>query len=257
MIVDVNAALGPYPFRALENTEPAALLRTMDRHGIARAVVGSLPAVFYRDTHRGNEQLRELVRGGGGRLVPTATVNPTYAGWERDLEEAVARWGMKGVALYPEHHGYALDGAPGRAALARIAALGVPLILKQRLEDRRQRHAWDRAEDLALPAVLAAAKAQPDLRIALLNWGALDGAKLAEAGLRGRCLVDFSRLQVVLRHDVPKLIAALGPEAVAFGTHAPFDYAGGSLIKLSNLERLYPEDAEKFAGGNATRFFAF
>ena len=31
--------------------------------------------------------------------------------------------------------------------------------------------------------LLAAAKAQPDLRIALLNWGALDGAKLAEAGL--------------------------------------------------------------------------
>ncbi len=256
MIIDVNAALGPYPFRALENSEPAALLRAMDRHGIARTLVGSLPAVFYRDTHRGNEQLREWVAGSGGRLVPTATVNPTYAGWERDLEEAVARWGMKAVVLFPEHHGYALDGPPGRAVLARIAAVGVPVILKQRLEDRRQRHAWDRAEDLALPAVLAAAKAHPELRFALFNWGALDGARLAEAGLRGRCLVDFSRLQVVLRHDVPRLIAALGPEAVAFGTHAPFDYAGGSLIKLSNLERLYPGDAAKFAGRNAERFFA-
>lgn len=255
MIVDVNAALGPYPFRALENAAPETLLAAMDRHGIARSLVSSLSAVFYRDAHRGNEQLRELVGGSGGRLVAGATVNPVYVGWERDLEEAVMRWGMKAVALYPEYHGYALDGPAGRAVLARIATLGVPVILKQRLEDRRQRHAWDRAEDLALPAVLAAAKAHPTLRLALLNWGALDGAKLAEAGLRGRCLADFARLPVVLRHDVPTLVAALGPEAVAFGTHAPFDYAGGSLIKLSNLERMYPGDGAKFASGNAIRFF--
>jgi hypothetical protein len=55
---------------------------------------------------------------------------------------------MKAVALVPEHHGYALNDERGRAALKRIADLGVPVVLMQRFEDRRQRHAWDRAEDL-------------------------------------------------------------------------------------------------------------
>ena len=107
---------------------------------------------------------------------------------------------------------------------------------------------------MTLASVLEAARAQPKLRFILTNWAGLDATKLAEAGLRGRCLIDFSRLNILLRRDVPKLIAALGVEAVAFGSHAPFDYVGSSLVKLANLEKLPTADYEKIAWRNAATF---
>lgn len=254
MIIDVNASLGHYPFRALRHNTAETMLRLMDRNGIDRAVVSSLPSVFYRDAHRGNEELLAATKPHGGRFIPVATANPNYVGWERDLVEAVENWKMRAVMLVPEHHGYALNDERGRAALTRIAALGVPLMLVQRFEDRRQRHAWDRAEDLSPGTLLETARAYPTLKFLLVNWLGLDGNRLADAGLKGRCLIDFARPQVVYRKEVPRLIETLGVEAIAFGSHAPFDYVAPSLIKLSNLERLRPADHEAMAWRNAARF---
>lgn len=255
MIIDINACVGAYAFRALPQRTAPELVAQMNRWGIARALVSSLPAVMYRDTHRGNEELMEEVSALRDRLVPIATVNPLYAGWELDCEEAVSRWKVKAITLLPEHHGYTLGDARGRAALARIAAAGVPVVLTQRLEDRRQRHAWDRAEDLTLNAVLDAARAHPDLKFALINWAGLDGAKLVAAGLKGRSLIDFARLSVLMRREVPKLIDALGVEAIAFGSHAPFDYYGPSLVKLESLAARGEDEHEKIAWRNAAEFF--
>ena len=254
MIIDVNACLGHYPFRRLRFNTAATLLDLMDRNGIDRAVVSSLHAVFYRDAHRGNEELLEEAKAHRARLIPVATVNPRYAGWERDLAEAIERWKMKAVTLVPEHHGYTLADAPGRAALARIADYGVPVVLMQRFEDRRQRHHWDRAEDLTGNALFEAAKAHPKLRFVLANWQGLDGRKLVEAGLKGRCLIDFARMSVLMHKEVPKLIAALGVEAIAFGSHMPFDYVGPSLVKLAGLESLPAADYERISWRNAAGF---
>jgi uncharacterized protein len=158
MIIDVNAALGHYPFRALRYHTAGPMVEVMDRNGIDCAVVSSLHAVFYRDAHRGNVELVADIKPHAGRFIPVATCSPKYVGWERDLDEAVKAWGMKAVALVPEYHGYALKDEHGRAALRRIEELGLPVVLTQRFEDRRQRHAWDKAEDLTAAALLEAAK---------------------------------------------------------------------------------------------------
>jgi predicted TIM-barrel fold metal-dependent hydrolase len=254
MIIDVNACIGHYPFRALRHNTADGVVALMDRNGLDRAVASSLHAVFYRDAHRGNEELHAATQAHAGRLIPVATINPRYVGWERDLAEAVDRWKMKAVMLVPEHHGYSLTDEHGRAALARIAGYGVPVVLMQRFEDRRQRHAWDRAEDLTAAALLEAAKAHPTLRFLLVNWLGLDGARLVAAGLKGRVLIDFARLQVVYRKDALRLIDTLGVEALAFGSHLPFDYVAPSLIKLANLEMLRPAEREAVAWRNAARF---
>lgn len=254
MIIDVNAALGHYPFRRLRYATAEKLVGAMDRHGIQRALVTSLHALFYRDAHRGNEELWAETQPYAGRLVPVATVNPKYAGWERDLAEAVERWRTRAVALAPEHHGYALTDTAGQAVLSRISNYGVPVLLTQRFEDRRQRHRMDLAEDLQPRVLVQAARAHPRLKFLLVNWAGLDGAQLAAAGLKGRWLIDFARMQVVYRKDALKLIDALGVEALAFGSHLPFDYAGPSLVKLELLAQLRPADAEAVAWRNAARF---
>lgn len=254
MILDLNATVGHYPFRALPATTADQVVALMEQNGIARALVTSVHAAFYRDAHRGNEELFAQVKPHGARLIPVATINPRYAGWERDLAESIERWKSRAIALVPEHHGYALTDEPGRSALAKISEYGVPVLLSQRFEDRRQRHAWDKSEELAVPALLDAAKTHPQLKFLLVNWAGLDGERLVQAGLKGRCLIDFARLQVVFRKEVPRLIATLGLEALAFGSHLPFDYVGPSLVKLANLQMLRPADWEDVAWRNAVRF---
>lgn len=254
MIVDINVGLGHYPFRSLRHNTAGAMLALMDRNGIDLAVVTSLAGVFYRDVHRGNEELIAEIRPHGRRFVPVATINPRYVGWERDLAECVETWKMKAVQLTPEHHGYTLADEHGRAALEKIAGYGVPVLLRQRFEDRRQRHAWDKAEDISLIALLEAAKAHPTLKFLLPDWLVPDGARLAAAGLKGRCLFDLSRMQVVFRKEVLGLLDKLGGDSVAFGSHAPFDYVAPSLIKLANVKELRPAHYDAVASGNAVKF---
>ncbi|MEN9631881.1 MAG: hypothetical protein RL077_285 [Verrucomicrobiota bacterium] len=254
MIIDVSACLGHYPFRRLRHNSAAKMVAHMDRNGIDRAMVSSLHAIFYRDTQSGDEEFFDEISPHRERLMPIATVNPKYVGWERDLADSVVNVRVKAVALMPEYHGYALNDSDGHGALAKIASYGIPVVLRQRLEDRRQRHAWDRAEDMTPAALLAAARAHPNLKFLLVNWLGLDGEKLVEAGLKGRCLIDFARLQIIYRKDALRLVETLGIEGLAFGSHMPFDYVGPSLVKLANFERLFPAELERIAWRNASDF---
>jgi len=255
MIIDVNAYLGHYPFRQLQRTDARSLVAHMDAHKIDVALVSSLHAVFYRDSHQGDRELLAEIQPFAGRLVPVATVNPKYVGWEADLAESIEQGCVQGIALFPEHHGYSLSDEHGQSALRRIVEYDRPVVLTQRLEDRRQRHHWDIANDLTTESVIEAASAHPRLRLLLSNWIGLDGAQLRAAGLRGRCLIDFARLHVLMNKDVPQLIETLGVESIAFGSHMPFDYLGPSLVKLANIGAVLPEDYERIAWRNAAEFF--
>jgi len=254
MIIDTNAFIGHYPFRQLRHNSAGQLVELMDRNGIDRALVTSLHAAFYRDAHRGNQELFEQTRRFESRLICSATINPKYVGWQRDLEQSLGEWRMKSVSLFPAHHGFGLNDSTARELLRRIEVAEVPVVFVQRLEDRRQRHHWDQAEDLEFDAVAEVAKNYANLKIIFCNWIGLDGKKLVDAGLKGRCLIDFSRLHVLLLKDVPRLIDTLGIEAISFGSHMPFDYVGPSLVKLSNLESIRSLDVEQIAWKNAARF---
>jgi len=226
----------------------------MDRNGIDKAVVSSLNSVFYRNVHEGNRELREATQKTADRFVPLATVNPMYAGWEHDMDEAILDWGWKGVYLVPGQHRYRLNDEAGKAVLRRIAQRNVPVVLPQRLEDRRQQHWMDTAVDLRFDDVATALKPLPELKVILLNWQGLDGNKIREAGLAKRILIDMTRLSVTLRKEVPKLIDVLGVRAIGFGTHIPMAYPGPALVKLQIRGLLSPADRERIAWRNATEF---
>lgn len=261
MIIDCNCFWGHYPFRRLQNYHASGLIAAMDRNGIDQALVSSLHTVFYRNVHEGNRELIEDIGDNRDRLWPLATINPKYVGWQDDLNEAVEVWQVKGVSLWPSFHNYALTDELGQGALEKINELDLPVVLTQRLEDRRQRHHWDVAEDLTQQEVLNAIKPFPKLRIAFCNWIGLDGQKLKQAGLQGRCLIDLARLDALIRNSIGALLDTLGADALSFGSHAPFDYVGPSLVKLASLVELTKRDSlnqstiEKIKFQNAQQFF--
>ncbi len=134
-----------------------------------------------------------------------------------------------------------LTDEPSLDLLKRIESYGVPLVLSQRIRRSAATTTpgiWPRIWRSA--RFWEVARRYPKLKIHFCNWIGLDGAKLAAAGLKGRCLIDFARLHVYIEPRCAELIEHLGIESIAFGSHAPFDYVGPSLVKLANLESLPP-----------------
>ena len=256
-LVDSSAWLGHYPFRAVPDNTPDGLLRLMDRHGIARAVVSSLHGVFYTDAHSGNEELAGWVRPHRDRLIPCATLNPAFPGWERDLRECCDAWGMRGLRLFPAHHRFSLT-SPACVELVRAAAerglhVGIPL----RLEDRRQPHWMDATADVRLSDIAALARACPEANLLVLEAIGVEGSpfvrdpSLADA----RVSFEFSRMASVLQRTIPALLERLGPRRLVFGTGMPLKVPGPAVLKLELLDAPAEVKAQ-LAGGNIERLLS-
>lgn len=139
MIVDANAFVGNWPFRQLDGS-PAGLIELMDEKGVDKALVSAFEGVTYRNCHAANHELIEAIDDHRDRLIPVATINPIYANWEEDLEEAIEELGCQAVKLLPTYHYYDLNEEPVVKAVNRCAELDIPVIIAFALEDQRQRH---------------------------------------------------------------------------------------------------------------------
>lgn len=138
-VVDANAFVGHWPFRRIDISADR-LLSTMDEKGVDAAAVSSANSVWYRNVHEGNRELMDAIEGYEDRLLPVATIDPTYAAWEADLAECIEEFGMRGVKLLPAYHDYDLNDSAAKALLSACADYDVPAILVATVEDQRQRH---------------------------------------------------------------------------------------------------------------------
>jgi hypothetical protein len=257
MLLDANAWLGHYPFRQVQNTTPEGLLRLMDKHQIERAVVSSLHAVFYRDPQPGNEELARWVAPHRDRLIPCATLNPTYAGWERDLRQCCEEWEFRGLRLFPAYHNYRLAGPECRELVQAATGSGLHVAIPLRLEDRRQRHWLDTTKEVSLGDVADLACACPEADLVVLEaLGVENSAFVRDPTLTGaRVSFEFSRMATVLQQSIPRLLETLGPERLVLGTGMPLKYGKAALLKLELLEappavkaRLAHENMDRLLG---------
>ncbi len=244
MIFDANASLGHWPFRAHRTRTAAQLLERLDEVGIDRALVGSLSAICYRDCQRGNEELLADLAPHRDRLVPLAVLNPTYAGWQRDLDACVTA-GCVGVRLYPNYHRYDLGDADAQRLIGAAAERGLLLCFVCRHEDRRQRHWLDMPDDIAPAAVAQALRPFPTARFLILEGLGLEHTEFATEPLwRERHFgLDISRMATVLTRSIPKLIEQLGAEKLVFGTGLPLKGPNSALIKLNLLDDSHQRQA--------------
>jgi uncharacterized protein len=234
----VNAYLGHWPFRQLRHNTVDSLLKLMDENGIDKAMVSSINAIFYKDCHAGNEELASETEAHRDRLIPFATLNPEYPGWADDLKQCQEDFGMVGLRLFPHYHNYPLAGENSLDIIRRAADRGMILSCPIRVVDRRQRHWLDSVNDLNISEISLAMKKCPKASFIILNGrGFQDSELVRDKKLRDRnFLIEISRMGVVLQEEIPKLISALGPSKLAFGTGIPFKYPMPALLKMQVLD---------------------
>jgi predicted TIM-barrel fold metal-dependent hydrolase len=272
-LVDANAFLGEWPFQDFDGLDAEGLLARMDAEGIDRALVSAAEGAFYRNVQAANRRLRDRVAGHEDRLLPAATVNPTYPEWERDLREAVEEWGFRAVKLLPLYHDYDPDEEAAVACLEVCAELGVPVILAANVEDKRKRHSrvrlrghdemgnknWSDGQAAAIADLLAAA---PTTDVVVADaW--TNGFDIAESvcesrpsGVRldnqvrdGETLFVLGDLFMFFTYQGEEIVERIGPDHLAFGPQLPFAYVDSYHNYLDNLP-VDEEDRERIGASN-------
>jgi hypothetical protein len=225
-VIDVNALIGPYPFRHVPHPDPATLVRVLDREKIDGAWVGHLPSAFYRDPTPGNAELYAALAPFKARLRPVPAIRPDWPRWTSAIEEARAA-GAPAVRAYPQQWGLAPGGTP--ASSLRDLALaagesGMALLLTVRFEDLRQRHPMDAAGDLAAATVRFLARAGDKVRLIVTAAGR-DLIEEVHWGLtpdeQQRVFWDISWLWGPPEDHLSKLFRTIGAKRFVFGSQWP------------------------------------
>lgn len=254
-MIDCNAFIGNWAFRRLRRNDAAGLLGMMDSFGIDRACAASADAILYKDCHSGNAKLREETEGHTDRFWLYATLNPVYAGWQKDLDECV-QWGFRCVRMYPYYHGYDLAGREAAALIDAAAEAGLPVSVPGRVVDVRQRHWMDTTENLDPVSVLRVAHGHPGttfiLTESIVNWRPESEHWAVASDLP--FYVELSRMTAALDKNLQVLVEALGPERVLLGTGFPFKTPSPAFLKVQILDASQ-EAKEKISAGNAATIF--
>ena len=264
-ITTVNSYVGHWPFRPLDASADD-LVSLMDRKGVDRALVSSLESVLYRNVHAGNRELAANVAGHEDRLVPVATINPTYTAWREDLEECVAEFGMKAVKMLPTYHDYDLDAPEAKELLDACADLGVPVIISAVLEDQRGRHPRVQLRgfeeggtryfsDDHVDALIDLLQSCPETDVIVADvWANVErvhretctsypqGVRLNNKVRSGRTLFTIDDLFCYFTHQVEEIAETVGPEHLVVGPKLPlkiFDsyYKYVDLLPVDEAEK--------------------
>jgi hypothetical protein len=238
-MIDLNAYIGPYPFRHLPHPEPEVLARVLEREGLAGAWVGHLPSAFYRDPTPGNDELFEaLAPHPMLRAVPC--IRPDWPGWARALANAADR-GVPAIRVYPPQWGLGADDASVRSLCSACGEAGVALVFTARFEDLRQRHWMDQAGDLSAAAVRAVARGNRTTRIVVCSAGR-GTIEEVHWGLTPdeRALVfwDISWIWGPPEDELAHLLRTVGTDRFVYGTAWPLRLAQTPRANLA----LLPDD---------------
>jgi predicted TIM-barrel fold metal-dependent hydrolase len=266
MIFDVNAWVGSWPFRALRDNTPDNLVVRMQNAGVDAAAVSQIDAILYRNVQSANERLAESIQGYEQVLIPMATINPNYIHWETDLRICHEQFGMRGVRLFPEYHGYPIDGQLAHKVAAACRERTLPIVIPQRIEDFRGRHTIDPGRGVSLGQIANLVAGSPGTVIIVTNARSIAGSPLwRRPELRtASWYVDLSLAEVQYQlhtdmrnsRDLGLMLEDGGAAHLLFGSHVPFSYLGSALVKLATL----PVDTEALADisyRSAARLFSW
>jgi predicted TIM-barrel fold metal-dependent hydrolase len=252
--IDANVSLFQWPCRRLPLDQTEALVAKLRQHGFTGAWTGSFEGILHRDLGAVNARLvEECQRGGGGLLLPFGSVNPALPDWEEDLRRCHETFGMRGIRLHPNYHGYTLADPKFARLLGMAAERNLLVQIAVLMEDTRTHHHLMQVADVDVSPLIDLMARIPRARVLLLNSGkVLQRPPERLVTTRGLCH-DIARLEG--SGEVARAMRALPRGAVLFGTHAPFFIFESALIKIDEAG-LEPADVRALLAENARALLA-
>lgn len=259
IVIDTDNYLGHFPFRKLFCNTPAELAKIAEDNEVDVLCAASIDAVFYRNSMDGNMELYESVKAfeeskkSSVKYALFAVINPTYTGFEKDIEKA-HELGFSGIELLPLYHGYTLGDAKSIAAAKLAASYKMPIRIRDGFEDFRQRHQMDVQANLTPASAAAMVMAVPEATYILNGFwsGQFLDTPLKELIPTKKDLF-FSTFKLDLYHianNFDTFLEAVGAEHIVIGSNAPFAYMEPQFLRLLNSKKATEADLVKIYGAN-------
>ena len=248
---DASTWSGRWPFAFIEEHTPRSLAAHLRAHGIGRALVSPLDAVFAPEPGPANYQLLRTTEGVTG-LVPVPVINPALANWREELAIYAADPRVRAVRLLPRYHNYRLDARAVGELAVEIVRRKLRLIVSVRLIDERHEYHAMNLKPVPVAELSAFLKANP--RLSVLASGLLRSEVLAVLPKHPRLLADLSYAEW---HDtIPHLLAKVSSRQLVFASHTPFLVTAAARAKL-DATGVTAAKLKQIAAGNLERWLAW
>lgn len=245
---DANTWTGRWPFAFIEEHSPRSLSAHLRRHGINRALVSPLDAVFAPEPGPANYQLLRTTEGVAG-LVPVPVINPALANWRDELAASAADPRVRAVRLLPRYHNYRLNAPALQEFTAELLRRSLRLIVQVRLID--ERHEFHAMNLKPVPVAELGAFLTRHPKLPVLASGLLRGEILPLVPKHANLLADLSFAEW---HDtMPHLLAKVPARQLVFASHTPFLVTAAARAKLDTA-KLGRIRQPAIAAGNLARF---
>jgi len=252
VIIDTNVNISRWPFRRLAGDETPDLVARLRQRNVVQAWAGSFDGILHKDIGDVNARLAaECNTYGKGFLAPFGSINPKLPDWQEDVRRCAKDYGMPGIRLHPNYHGYELKDPVFAELLQVAAASGLMVQLVVSMEDIRTQHPLMRVPPVDLSVLAQVVKGQPSTRLILLNWWpALRGQQIRLLADAGELYFDLSMLEGI--EEVARLVEQLPAERILFGSNFPLFYFEAALLKVQESGLPEVKKAMLFEG-NARR----
>ncbi len=228
---DASTWSGRWPFAFIEEHTPRSLAAHLRAHGIGRALVSPLDAVFAPEPGPANYQLLRTTEGVTG-LLPVPVINPALANWREELAIYAADPRVRAVRLLPRYHNYRLDARAVNELAAEIVRRKLRLIVSVRLID--ERHEYHALTIKPVKPADVGALVQRHPKLPVLASGLLRSEVLTLLPKHPRLLADLSFAEW---HDtLPHLLAKVSARQLVFASHTPFLVTAAARAKLDSSE---------------------
>jgi predicted TIM-barrel fold metal-dependent hydrolase len=248
---DVHTALGHWPYRRVPGQTAAGLRSLLESAGIDGAAAANTHGLLYKNCHDANLELAEWLAPHGDFYVGVATLNPTYAAWERDLVTCAQELGFCALRLAPQYHDYELDSDAAVTITEAAAELGLPLMVPHRVVDVRQRHWFDTERTIGLAEIGALCDKVPQATLIVTESRFPADALMNEEGSPRYPGLYLESSRLTLDH----LSEPFAAKQVLFGSGAPFKHVTPALLKLA-IADLPAESKARICAGNARALLA-
>ncbi len=247
---DANTWTGRWPFAFIEDHTPRSLAAHLRKHGIGRALVSPLDAVFAPEPGPANYQLLATTEGVAG-LEPVPVVNPALANWRDELATCAADPRVRAVRVLPRYHNYRLNAPALQEFTAELLRRRLRLIVQVRLID--ERHEFHAMNLKPMPPAELGAFLTRHPKLPVLASGLLRSEILPLVPKHPRLLADLSFAEW---HDtIPHLLVKVPARQLAFASHTPFLVTAAARAKLDTAETAAAQRAA-IASANLERFLA-
>ena len=243
MLIDCNVSFGFWPFQKFRLDTPAKLARQLENKGVSRGLVSAVESVLYPDPAVYNGILAKKLSGYDS-LVPIRVVNPLLGNWREELDK-VDRRRAKVIKIVPNYHQYELADACFEKLAGESSERGMNLLVQMRVEDERAQYAGMKTPGVDVDELIKAAKKFPDINFICLCPYFREAVALANSAKN--IYVDISFVES--SDTLADLTGKVGAEQVVFGSHTPFLYTDGAVMKIKSAS-ISKKDIKMIGSGN-------